>query len=112
MATINKTPSGTFKVLIRKAGLPPQIKTFKSKSNAEKWARLIESEIDRGVFVNRQEADRVTVGELIDRYIQEVTPGFSPDFTDTSKKADNESGGVSWQGEGNTQQSSSRKRYN
>lgn len=74
MATINKTPSGTFKVLIRKTGLPPQIKTFKHKSNAEKWARLIESEIDRGVFVNRQEADRVTVGELIDRYILEVTP--------------------------------------
>lgn len=74
MATINKTPSGTFKVLIRKTGLPPQIKTFKTKTNAEKWARLIESEIDRGVFVDRQEADRVTVGELIDRYIQEVTP--------------------------------------
>jgi hypothetical protein len=46
MATINKTPSGTFKVLIRKAGLSPQIKTFKNKSNAEKWARLIESEIN------------------------------------------------------------------
>jgi transposase len=26
---------------------------------------------------------------------------FPPDFTDTSKKADNEPGGVSWQGEGN-----------
>ncbi len=37
MATITKTPSGTFKVLIRKAGLSPQIKTFKSKPNAEKW---------------------------------------------------------------------------
>ncbi|MEK7769339.1 MAG: site-specific integrase [Pseudomonadota bacterium] len=74
MATITKTPSNTFKVLIRKAGLPPQIKTFKSKPNAEKWARLIESEMDRGVFINRQEADRITVGELIDRYIQEVTP--------------------------------------
>jgi hypothetical protein len=49
MATITKTPSGTFKVLIRKAGLSPQIKTFKSRSNAEKWARLVESEMDRGV---------------------------------------------------------------
>lgn len=74
MATITKTQSGTYKVLIRKTGIPIQIKTFKSKSNAEKWARLIESEIDRGVFVCRQEADRTTVGELIDRYIQEVTP--------------------------------------
>ncbi|MCO6433535.1 MAG: integrase, partial [Nitrosomonas nitrosa] len=63
MATITKTQSGTYKVLIRKTGIPIQIKTFKSKSNAEKWARLIESEIDRGVFVCRQEADRTTVGE-------------------------------------------------
>jgi len=74
MATITKTQSNTFKVLIRKSGAPTQIKTFKTKANAQKWARLIESEIDRGVFVDRTEADKTTIGELIDRYIQEVTP--------------------------------------
>lgn len=74
MATITKTQSNTFKVLIRKSGVPTQIKTFKTKANAQKWARLLESEIDRGVFIDRTEADRITIGELIDRYIQEVTP--------------------------------------
>lgn len=74
MATIIKTPSGTFKVQIRKVGIPAITKTCKTKADAQKWARLIESEIDRGVFINREEADRVTVGELIDRYIKEVTP--------------------------------------
>lgn len=74
MATITKTQSNTFKVLIRKTGFPTQIKTFKTKANALKWARLIESEIDRGVFIDRTEADRTTIGELIDRYILEVTP--------------------------------------
>ncbi len=74
MATITKTQSNTFKVLIRKSRIPTQIKTFKTKTDAQKWARLIESEMDRGIFINRQEADRVTIGELIDRYIQEVTP--------------------------------------
>ena len=74
MATITKTQSGTFKVQIRKVGIPAITKTYKTKADAQKWARLIESEMDRGVFINRQEADKVTVGELIDRYIQEVTP--------------------------------------
>lgn len=74
MATITKTPSGTYKVQIRKAGIPAITKTCKTKTDAQKWARLIESEMDRGIFINRQEADRVTVAELIDRYIQEVTP--------------------------------------
>ena len=74
MATITQTSSGTFKVQIRKVGIPPITKTLKTKEDAKKWARLIESEIDRGVFVNRQEADQVVIGELIDRYVQEVTP--------------------------------------
>ncbi len=74
MATITKTQSNTFKVLIRKKGFPQQIKTFKTKVDAQKWARLLESEIDRGIFVDRTEADKTTIGELIDRYIQEVTP--------------------------------------
>ncbi len=74
MATITKTQSDTYKVLIRKNVFPQQIKTFKTKADAQKWARLIESEIDRGVFIDRTEADKTTIGELIDRYIQEVTP--------------------------------------
>lgn len=74
MATITKTQSGTWKAQVRRIGVPAVTKTFKSKPEAEMWSRLVESEQDRGVFVNRSEADRVTVGELIDRYIQEVTP--------------------------------------
>lgn len=74
MATITKTQSGTFKVQIRKIGIPAITRTCKTKADAHKWARLIESEIDRGVFIDRTEADKTTIGELIDRYIQEVTP--------------------------------------
>jgi len=74
MATITKTQSDTFKVQIRKIGIPAITKTCKTKAEALKWARLIESEIDRGVFIDRTEAEKTTIGELIDRYIQEVTP--------------------------------------
>ena len=74
MATITRTQFDTWKAQVRRIGLPAVSKTFQSKHDAEVWSRSVESEQDRGVFVNRSEADRVTVGELIDRYIQEVTP--------------------------------------
>jgi hypothetical protein len=38
------------------------------------WAREIESEMDRGTFVSRAEAERMTVAELLDRYRLEITP--------------------------------------
>jgi hypothetical protein len=74
MATITRTQSGTWKAQVRKLGLPTVTKTFKTKHDAEVWSRSVEVDQDRCVFVNRSEADRVTVGELIVRYIQEVTP--------------------------------------
>lgn len=74
MASITKTQSGTWKAQVRSIGLPAVSKTFNTKHEAEVWSRSVQSEQDRGVFVNRSEAVRVTVGELIDRYIQEITP--------------------------------------
>lgn len=35
---------------------------------------MIESEIDRGIFVSRVKAERTAFHELIDRYISEVAP--------------------------------------
>lgn len=74
MASVSRTQSGTWKAQVRKHGLPTVTKTFKIKHDAEVWARSVEADQDRGVFVNRSEADRVTIGDLIDRYIKEVTP--------------------------------------
>ena len=52
----------------------PVAKSFNTKTEATRYARLLESEIDRGVFVDRTETQRSTLGELIDRYLAEVTP--------------------------------------
>lgn len=60
MATITKTQSGTWKAQVRKIGLPAVSKTFNTKHDAEVWSRSVESEQDRGVYVNRSEADRVS----------------------------------------------------
>lgn len=49
------------------------MRTFDLKADAEVWARVIESEMDRGVFVSRAEAERTTLREALDRYEQEVS---------------------------------------
>lgn len=60
MATITRTRSGTWKAQARRIGLPAVNKTFETKHDAEVWSRSVESEQDRGVFVNRSEADNVS----------------------------------------------------
>ncbi len=74
MASIRELSSGKWQVQVRHRGMRPVAKSFKTKTEAARWARLLESEFDRGVFVDRSEAERVTVGELITRYLSEVTP--------------------------------------
>lgn len=51
MATFRKR-SGAWQV----KGFPEQSKTFTTRSEGIAWARVIESEMDRGVFVNRSDA--------------------------------------------------------
>ena len=64
-------------------GYPDQTKTFESKADAEKWARALESEIDKGQFVNVSEAQRTTLGDVIARYLAEVTPTMKGAAEDT-----------------------------
>ena len=74
MATIRNRGEYQWEVQIRRKGYPAQRKTFETKADAQVWARMIESEMDRGVFVSRVEAERTLFSELIDRYIAEVAP--------------------------------------
>lgn len=74
MASIRQLTSGKWQAQVRRRGFRPAVNSFKTKVEADRWARLLESEIDRGVFVDRSEAERVTIGELIDRYLAEITP--------------------------------------
>jgi len=74
MASIRQMPCGSWQTVVRRKGYPPQFRTFETQQDAKQWARQIEHEIDRNVFVDRNETDRQTVGSLIDRYLLEVTP--------------------------------------
>lgn len=76
MATIRKRGELQWQAIVKRKGFPGQSKTWNTRKEAEAWARQIESEMDRGVFVSRSEVERVTVAELIERYRDEVLPGL------------------------------------
>lgn len=72
MPTIRKKGARQWHVQIRKSGYPIQTKTFTTRSDADKWATIIESEMERGVFVSRAEAEATLMNDVIDRYRREV----------------------------------------
>ena len=68
---------------ISRDGHPDQVKTFEAKADAERWARSVESEMDKGHFVSVSEAQRTTLGDVIERYLVEVTPRMKSATEDT-----------------------------
>lgn len=74
MASIINRGPFQYQAIIRRKGYPSVTKTFESKRDAEDWAKVTEAEMVRGVFVSRTEAERTTLGELLERYLGEVTP--------------------------------------
>ncbi|AWP23170.1 hypothetical protein C4901_07380 [Acidiferrobacter sp. SPIII_3] len=66
--------SGAWRAIVKRKGHETQTRTFNTKAEAEAWACVIESEIARGVFVSRAEAENTTLGQLLDRYQREITP--------------------------------------
>lgn len=66
MASIIKTPAGTFRVLVRRKGSRTLCKTFPTRKEAERWARLAEADIEAGRPVGKPGG--ATVGDAIDAY--------------------------------------------
>ncbi len=64
-----------WQAVIRRKGWPKQSRGFGTRADAEAWARELESEMDRGVFVRRDLAESTTLRELVERYAAEVVPG-------------------------------------
>jgi integrase len=85
MASIRKRGPAQWEARIRKRGWPVTCKTFDTKIQAEQWARQIESEMDRGVFISRAEAESTTLGEALGRYIQEYIPSLSDSQRETNR---------------------------
>lgn len=73
MATIRKR-GDKWQARVQRRGIPPQSKSFATRSDAEKWSRAVEREIDLGVYVARAPAERSTLDDILKRYVEEVTP--------------------------------------
>jgi hypothetical protein len=74
----HQTPIWDWKAIIRKAGWPLKAKTFRTKRDAEDWARRTEDEIVRGTYIVRSTAERMTLAAALKRYTIEVTPTMRP----------------------------------
>lgn len=71
MATIRKLRN-KWQAQVRLKGHKPQAKSFTLKSDAVAWARMIEAEIQRGVFVDTAVAEQMTVRDAIERYLSSL----------------------------------------
>lgn len=78
MASIEKRQDAsgeiTYRVKVRLKGYPAQSSSFKRLTDAKKWAVHTEASIREGRHFKYAEAKKHTLGELIDRYINQVVP--------------------------------------
>jgi integrase len=82
MATITKRKNG-WSVQIRRKGYPQQTRTLATKAEAEAWAREQEGRIDRALApVNLRLLKGTTLRQLLERYLQEVTPTKDSAYTE------------------------------
>lgn len=63
-----------FHVQVRLSGYPARTASMPTKRAAERWAKTIEAEMIEGKHFRHAEARRRTLGEAIERYLQEEVP--------------------------------------
>lgn len=74
MASFRKRGQYQWQARVCRNGHKPLSKTFNTRAEAEAWARQVENEMDRGIFVSRAEAESTTLADALERYGREVTP--------------------------------------
>ena len=74
MAYITHRGELQWQARVRHKGHPTKSRTFLYKEDAERWARATERELETLGFVDRREAERTTLRQLLERYRREITP--------------------------------------
>lgn len=67
MATITHRKAG-YQAQVGRKVYPSPCACFTTKRDAQAWARQVENELDRGLFLSRTEAGKQTLGDILDRY--------------------------------------------
>lgn len=73
MATIRQR-NNRWQCIVKRKGYPLLSNTFELRKDAEKWGRQQERLLDTGEWHDRSTAEQTTLGNLLDRYLEEVTP--------------------------------------
>ena len=73
MATFRKR-GDKWQVQIRRFGHRAISKSFQRRSDGDVWARQIESELERGVYIDRSVAESTLLSEILTRYGREISP--------------------------------------
>src|SRR5471032_2833351 len=85
MATIRPL-RGRWQAMVRRRGVAPRCKSFDKRTEAVRWARQIESEADRSGWVaDTRLAEKTTLGELLSRYRDQVSPTKRSALTERSR---------------------------
>ncbi len=66
-----------FQAQVVRAGIPAMTKAFPTRREAERWAREIETRIDRGGKTFSIKAEKTTVAEALADYAEGTKPGYS-----------------------------------
>ena len=65
--------NGVWQERILRKGQPEVSKSFQTRQDAERWARHIETQIDKDSYTSVSLAENTTFAEVVERYIAEVT---------------------------------------
>jgi integrase len=85
MATIRRL-RGRWQAMVRRRGVPPRCKSFDKRTDATRWARELEAEADRSGWVaDTRLAEKTTLGELLTRYRDQVSPTKRSAHTEKSR---------------------------
>ncbi len=61
----------TYLAQVKRLGFRTMTKSFDTKNEAKKWARTMERKLDQGEVFDYSQASRLTLRDLLDRYINE-----------------------------------------
>ena len=84
MATIRKR-NGKWAVEVRKVGYPKIYRTFLDKTSATKYAREVETSMDKNTFEDYSNAHSMTLKMLLIKYRNEITANKKGAKEETSK---------------------------
>lgn len=68
--------SNRWQARVQRKGQKDLAKSFINKLDAEKWARSIEIEIDRGTFINTDFAQKTLFKEILQKYLDDAVPNM------------------------------------